>query len=98
MIDDGLAQLDTFAADINFARPFDQRSDVAEALLAKRAVGVAIPPRGSVGSLTAAARTGILIAHAFVLVCVHPGLFSVPLASQALEDFSKLFRRDSIDG
>src|SRR5437016_7557624 len=82
LINDGLAELDALAADVHFAGPLDEGSNIAEALLAKRTVGVAIPPRGSIGSLTGPARTGILVAHAFVLVCVHPGLFLIPTGTQ----------------
>ena len=37
LLEDRLAEVDTFAADINVARPLDQRADVAIALAAERA-------------------------------------------------------------
>ena len=42
LVDDGLAQLDALAADVHVVRPLDEGADVAVALAAKRAVGVAI--------------------------------------------------------
>ena len=47
LVDDRLAQLDAFAADIDVAWPFDERPDVAVALAAKGAIGVAITPGAS---------------------------------------------------
>ena len=40
LFEDRLAEVDTLAADVNVARPFDQRTDVAIALAAERAKGV----------------------------------------------------------
>ena len=42
LVDDRLAQLDAFATDVNVARSFDQRPDVAVTLAAKRAISVAL--------------------------------------------------------
>src|SRR5262249_49108317 len=44
LIDDGLTQIDAFAAYIDVSWTFDERPDVAMALAAKRAVSVAVPP------------------------------------------------------
>src|SRR5262249_14999596 len=40
LVDDGLAQLDALAADVDVAGPLDQRADLPVALAAERAVGV----------------------------------------------------------
>src|SRR5262249_43407613 len=44
LVDDRLTQLDALAADIDVARTFDERADVAVALAAEGTVGVAVPP------------------------------------------------------
>ena len=40
LVEDRLAQLDALAADVDVARPFDQRADVAIALATERTEGV----------------------------------------------------------
>ena len=40
LVEDRLAKLDAFAADVDIARPFDQRADVAIALATERTKGV----------------------------------------------------------
>ena len=40
LVEDRLAKLDAFAADVDVSRPFDQRADVAIAFPAERAIGV----------------------------------------------------------
>src|SRR5207244_6784358 len=45
LVDDRLAQLDAFAANVDVVRPLDERADVPITLAAKRAVGVAVAAR-----------------------------------------------------
>jgi hypothetical protein len=51
LVDDRLAQLDAFAADVNVAWAFHQGADVAVRLTAKRAEGIAVAARGAGGGL-----------------------------------------------
>jgi hypothetical protein len=44
LVDDRLAEFDALAADVHVARAFHERADIAVALAAKRAIGVAIAP------------------------------------------------------
>src|SRR5688500_4597460 len=62
VVDDRLAQLDTFAADVDVVGPFDQGADVAVALAAERAVGVAVAAGAAAGSPRAA--VGVFACHA----------------------------------
>ena len=50
LVEDRLAELDAFAANVDVARPFDERADVAVALAAERAVGVLLGAAGAVGA------------------------------------------------
>ena len=47
LVDDRLAELDALAADVDVAGPFDERADVAVALAAEGAVGVAVAAGGA---------------------------------------------------
>ena len=55
LVEDRLAELDALAADVDVAGPFDERADVAVALAAERAVGIAVAARTAGGSPSAAA-------------------------------------------
>src|SRR4051794_34753917 len=56
LVEDRLAELDALAANIDVARPFDERPDVAVTLAAERAIGVLLgATRGSRGRTTAVA-------------------------------------------
>ena len=55
LVEDRLAELDAFAADVDISGAFDQRADVAEALAAEGAIGVFLrAPRGSRGHASSA--------------------------------------------
>src|SRR5205823_436630 len=45
LIDDGLAELDTFTTNIDVARSFDQRADIPVALATKRTISIAVAAR-----------------------------------------------------
>src|SRR5262249_46633746 len=64
LVDDGLAQLDALAADIHVAGPLDERADVAVALAAKGAEGVAIAAGIAGGAAAAVAWAHIFRRHA----------------------------------
>src|SRR5262249_38058884 len=61
LVDDRLAQLDAFAADVDVVRPLDERADVPVAFAAKRTVGVAVAA-GVAGR--AAPAVGVFRGHA----------------------------------
>ena len=42
LVEDGLAKLDAFTANVDIARTFDERADVAVAFATERAEGVAV--------------------------------------------------------
>ena len=67
LVDDRLAQLDAFAADVDIARPLDQGTDVAVALTAKGTVGIAIAPAVARRPPPAGPCAGVFVAHAFSL-------------------------------
>src|SRR5205823_1249582 len=50
LVYDALTQLDAFAADVDVARSFDERADVAVALATERTVGVAVTDRSARGA------------------------------------------------
>ena len=55
LVEDRLAELDAFAADVDVAGAFDQRADVAVALAAEGAIGVLLGAAGRPARRTAAA-------------------------------------------
>ena len=55
LVEDRLAQLDALAADVNVARSFDQRADVAIALATERTEGVLLGGAASAAAATAPA-------------------------------------------
>ena len=66
LLEDRLAQVDALAADVNVARPFDERADVAVALATERTEGVFL--RGA-GATTPSAQ---------ILSCGHGHSFRFP--------------------
>ena len=67
LVDDRLAQLDAFAADVDVAGPLDEGADVAVALAAEGTVGVAIAPGAAGGLASAPARARVFRRHAVSL-------------------------------
>ena len=64
LVQNRLAKLDAFAADVNIARTFHERADVAVALAAKRAVGVFLCASGPSWGRTAPAAASLTSAAA----------------------------------
>src|SRR5262249_14795440 len=93
LVDDGLAQLDALPADVDVARPFDERADVAVALPAKRAVGVAVAARAARRPPTTAARPGVLVRHAFSFIGAGPGRQGVRAGTTSVRLVSVKLRR-----
>src|SRR6516162_2836317 len=64
LVDNGLAKLDAFAADVDIARPFDEGAYIAIALATEGAIGRAVSAssvRG--GTSSSIPRTGIFRRH-----------------------------------
>src|SRR5262249_32742810 len=70
LIDDRLAQLDALATNVHVARPFDEGTDVAVTVAAKRTVGVAIAARAAGGPPSACPRARVFGRHAVSFVSV----------------------------
>src|SRR5262249_4383979 len=64
LVDDGLAQLDALAADVDVAGPFHEGADLAIVLAAEGAVRVAIPARPSLGPILRSSVASIFGRHA----------------------------------
>jgi len=65
LVDNRLAQLDAFAADVYVARPFDERTDVPIALATEGAISIAIPSRVARGSAASSPGARFFRRHAF---------------------------------
>ena len=90
LVEDRLAQLDALAADVDVARPFDQRADVAIALAAERTEGVAVAA-GAAGRLAARpSRARVFGRHAVSFSSPHDGR-DVLTASSKTSDASRRF-------
>jgi hypothetical protein len=65
LVDDGLAELDALAADVDIAGPFDEGPDIAITLAAEGTKGIPVPPGVAGGPTAAVAGTGVFRRHAF---------------------------------
>ena len=82
LVDDRLAELDTFAADVDVARSFDQGADVAVALAAEGAIGVAVPPGAARGSPPSSRHARVFVRHAVFLARPGPAFTAAGIAGQ----------------